>query len=48
MKSLTIALWITLFSLIGFGTYSAADPGFGDVQFSSQLGDDKDNDFSTP
>ena len=42
MNSLTIALLITMISLFGFGTYKAADPGVGDVQYTSDLGDSKD------
>ncbi len=43
MNSLTIALWITLISLISFGSLKVTPPENVDVQFDSSLGDTDDH-----
>ncbi len=43
MKSITIALWISLFALAAAGGLKMADQSMDSVQFSSGLGDDTDD-----
>ena len=48
MKSLTIALWISLFALMTFGGFETADRNMNDVQFNSGLDDTDDGSHLSP
>ncbi len=48
MKSLTIALWISLFALMSFGGYETADRSVDSVQFSSGTEGGTDDGRLTP
>ncbi len=48
MKSITIALWISLFALAAAGGLKMADQSVDSVQFNSGLGDDDNGDILDP
>ena len=43
MKSMTIALWISLFALMTFGGFETAGRSFDDVQFNSSMSGSSDD-----